>query len=217
MAQYRLYASAPTMPTASANDFAAITVGLQFTVNTQVRLLAILWWQATTGTSLNDRTVGLWSTTDGVTGSLIGSIKTQVVAGAGWQTVTLDSPVTLVPGTYIAAVHHPFGQYTAVGGYYMPGGGGYGDGINLGITTNEIFVPNKDNALNEKQNAYIYAPYFSFPDEQFNGGMYGVDILVDNAPAPPAPDLHVYDGATWRGGHLHVYDGSQWISGELDS
>lgn len=211
MAQYRLYTAAP-MPTASANDFAAITVGLQFTVSTTVRLMAILWWQATTGSSLNDRTVGLYKTTNGETGVLQAPIQTQAVSGTGWQTVTLDNPIVLTPGTYIAAVYHPFGQYSAIGGYYDTGGAGYGGGS--GITTNEISVPSLGNALHGKQNAYIYSAYFSFPDEQFGGGMYGVDILIDNGPIPPTPDIHVYDGSAWRGGFMYVYDGSQWTSGE---
>jgi len=199
------------MPNTSAFDNPPITVGLQFTVTTQVRLMAILWWQATTGASLDDRTVGLYTTNDGITGSLINGIKTQAVSGTGWQTVTLDTPITLAPGKYIAAVFHPTGQYSVIGDYYIAGGAGYGGGA--GITTNEITVPSVLNAPNGRQNVFAYSNYFSFPHEMYSGGMYGIDILVDNGPVPPAPDMHVYDGNAWRGGHLHVYNGTAWVSG----
>lgn len=211
MAQYRFYSGAP-MPNTSANDIPPITLGLQFSVSSTVRLRAILWWQASVSASMADRTVGLWRTSDGETGTLINGIKTQAVAGTGWQTVTLDKPIILTPGSYVAAVYHPEGMWSVISHYYDPGGVGYGGGV--GITNQETTIPCLDNALHGKQNAFIYKDYFAFPDEQFNGSMYGVDILIDNDPIPPQSDIHVYDGNAWRSGSFYVYNGTQWVGGE---
>jgi hypothetical protein len=207
MAQYRLY-QALSMPANSTGDHTPLTAGLQFQVTTRVRLMAILWWQATTNISTAPRSVGLWSTTNGIGGTLQGTLTTAAPVGTGWQTVTLDTPIIMEPGSYVAAVHHPAGDYSAINSYYTSGGG------QNNLTVNQIIVPNLTNALNEKQNAYIYEPYFAFPDGEFGGSMYGVDILVDNV-IPPPTDLHVYDGSTWRGGSLYVYDGADWVSSEV--
>lgn len=222
MAQYRLYLSAP-MSNTSAGDFDALTVGLQFTVTAPVRLRAILWWQPAVGASLNDRTVGLYSTTDGITGTLVTPLKTQPVSGTGWQTVALDNPLMLMPGTYVAAVYHPFGQFAVISNYYILGGDGYTGGA--GMTVNEVVIPDSLSALNGRQNAFVYGSSFSFPTEQYNGGMYGVDVLLDNTADLRVYDssqwrkgyLHAYDGTDWRHGHLYVYDGSQWVPGEPDA
>jgi hypothetical protein len=218
MTQFRLYQST-TMPTISAGDNTAVSLGLQFRVSAPARLLAILWWQPTNNKATDDRTVALFSSSTGYTGTLVAGPQTQPVAGTGWQTVTLERPVLLSANTtYLATVFHPGGMYPAIGGYYTSAGGpGYGSGS--GITTGVVTVPSNTTALNGRQNAYAYAPTLSFPTEEFNGTMYGVDILVDDdtsggtAPVNPTPDMHVYDGTQWKGGFMYVYDGSQWVPG----
>ncbi len=174
---YRIYADSPTMPTASAGDTSSVTLGLEFNVSANTELRAILWWQPTTGSAASNRTIGLYSTTNGTTGTLISS-KTQAVSGVGWQTVAFDTPITLTPGTtYRAAVYHPDGQYVAISGYYLPGGPGYG-AVGEGVVIGSVTVPGSTEAINNGQGTYEYAAMLKFPAAQ-GGAHYGIDIVVE--------------------------------------
>lgn len=175
---YRLYSDSPILPTASWGYGDPITLGMEFYVSVAMKLQAILWWQPTTGASSSGRTVGLYTTTDGLSGTLIGS-KTQAVSGVGWQTVTFDTPISLTPGTtYRAAVYHPNGQYSAIDEYYYFGGPGYGV-AGEGITVGQVTVPGTTDALNAGQGTYRVAAALTFPEVQAAGAHFGIDILVE--------------------------------------
>lgn len=200
MATYRVLAL-ETPPEASANDSTPIILGVEFTVSELCTLTEIRWWQPSTGTvSTLDRTVGLYTTTNGSSGTLVAGPESMPVAGSGWQTRVLDEPYDLVPGTvYTVAVHHSAGQYAATGGYFADDPAVAGP-ITFRDST-DAFVGN---------GKFAEGGSIAFPGVSFNSSNYWVDITVETQDAAPARFV-VHDGDSWVPARGWAHSGTTWV------
>ena len=168
---YRMYESS-SPPTASANDFAPVNLGVEFYVTSNASLTEIRWWQPSTGADVSTRTAGLYSVVSGGGNTLLGS-ATGAPSGSGWQTITFTTPIALTAGTrYRARIYHPAGGYPATGAYYGSGS----DEANGPLT-----IPKAANSTDGLQGQYNYVASAAYPNQAFNSTNYWIDVTVSTA------------------------------------
>jgi methionine-rich copper-binding protein CopC len=90
----------------SANDSNAVTLGVQFTPDTNGRISGVRFYKGAgnTGTHIGD----LWTSS----GTLLASATFTGETSSGWQTVEFGSPVAVTAGTtYVTSYYAPNGHY----------------------------------------------------------------------------------------------------------
>lgn len=114
----------------------------------------------------------LWSTTTGLTGTLLGSQAGSGTFTAGaWNWITLGTPISLSTGVfYVAGISSP-DLIQFVHSYWSSGGPGA-----AGMTSGPIFAPGEAAAPGSNQQGNISAAA-SFPASS-TGTAYGTDIMV---------------------------------------
>ena len=168
---YRIYESA-TPPTTAANDFAAVTLGVEFYVTSDATLTEIRWWQPDPGgpTNTSPRQGRVWRVSD-VTS--LGTTPSVTPSGSGWQTLTFATPVALAANTrYRVGVYHPNGGYPATGAYYSGG---------ADETNGPLVIPKAANATGLAQGTYNYNAGIAYPGSSFNDTNYWIDVTVSTA------------------------------------
>lgn len=180
MATWRLWPS--TSGPAITNNNASTDLGVQFKVNAPAQIDGYFYWLpaaavTTTGTSYSFR---LYSTTNGTTGTLIGSTT---VTGSGtwtagaWNYAPLGTPVVLTSGTtYTAVCTYSAGSnhYGATASYWSSGGGA------SGITAGPITAPGTSTALNGASSLFNEPSTGGFPASSSGGTNYWVDVQVED-------------------------------------
>ena len=135
----------------SWNDPAAVQVGTRFTTSVAGTVTAIRFYKGAANTGVH--TVNLW----GPANDLLAQAPSTSESGAGWQTVALPTPVTLVPGqTYTAAYHSTTGMYA--------------------VTSNGLAAVRTNGPLSTRApgGAYVYGT--GFPSGS-SSASYGVDVV----------------------------------------
>jgi len=171
-----------TTPQVSADpDTPSVNVGIEFYVTQDAYLKQIHYLAPASGTrNYGVRTGHLWSVAVGNTGTKIGSsvtFPTTTAANDGqWITYTFDTGIPLTANQrYRAAVRHPAGKYAAGSGYFaQPGAATIIQGI--------LAVPSINEAISNIQNGYAYNAADAFPNSNFQGATYYVDVTVSDQP-----------------------------------
>jgi len=176
---YHLFDETPSLGLVA--DSGGLSLGTEFYVTSPAWVTELRYLSPSAGGSATRRTAALYSTVDGLTGTLVaGPLLLPVPSDGAWVTGALPAPVPLVPGVhYRVVVFHPDGGYVAVPRYFLDSGDRiYGP----------VVVPSTANAISGKQGSYAYDDYLAFPNSQFNGASYYADVTVTNVdPAGPPP------------------------------
>lgn len=170
-------------PTTASGDTDAISTGIEFVVSEACDATAVWWWQAPSGTvSTATRSVGIYPVSG--TATLLGS-GTAAPSGTGWQRVQLSAPVSLSPGSYIAAVHHPGGQYSATPYWWQSAGEGGSLPGASGVTDGILSAPSEWDSTAGQQRFSVGAS-LTRPSTVHNESSYWVDVEVSTEdPATP--------------------------------
>jgi chitodextrinase/sulfur relay (sulfurtransferase) DsrF/TusC family protein len=151
---YTLFGAA-TPVVADVGTDRSVELGVKFTSDVAGQVTAIRFYKATANKGTH--TVALWSST----GVLLGSATASGETASGWQTVTLNSPVTISAGTtYTASYHAPSAHYAADKNY---------------------FSAKYDKApLHAPANAgvYVYGTSRAFPTSTRQASNYWVDVVL---------------------------------------
>lgn len=180
MTTYHLFDESPAL--AATADSGALSLGTEFYVTATSWLTELRYLQPATGGTPTRRTAALYTTTNGITGTLVaGPLLLPVPVDGEWVTGVLPSPVSLVPNTrYRVVIFHPDGQYSATSHYFD---GGAEDKV-----SGPLVVPKQANSLSLNQGSYKYDSWIEFPDAQFQGTSYYSDAgITDVDPALPPP------------------------------
>jgi hypothetical protein len=177
----------PSLPSGAAatSDPQFDTNGIQFSITGSGYQLAGYYIYVpsagtTTGSSYS---FGLYSTTNGTTGTLITAASLTgsgtLTAGA-WNYLALGSPVALTSGTTYVAVFqvNPNVTYMYVHSFWTTGGGGAS-----GITSGPVTAPNSASALGGFQQPYAQpsSSGLVFPAAAYLSSWYGIDINVTSS------------------------------------
>jgi hypothetical protein len=177
MTEYRIW---PTTdgPAGSFTDGQPVSQGTEFIVTANGWVTKIWYWRATSAMGTTPPQGQIFLVTSASTGTPIDSPKTfPAPTGLGWQSVTLDTPIAVIPGeAYRAVIYHPNGEYTATPGNNYWNAGGPGEfGIVNGILTARAAADS-----NGGQSTFKYGSGIQYPDSSFNSGNYWVDLSVSN-------------------------------------
>jgi hypothetical protein len=169
---YNLFTTTPAI--VADVDTNATNAGTEFYTTATGWVTQVRYLHPSSGGGSNVRTMGIYSTTNGTTGTLVAGPFTMPAPAAGtWVTYTLPTPLQLVAGTrYRVVTLHPVGAYAATGGYFASGAG------SADLVQGILVRPNAANALSGGQGSYFYAGSLSFPTNTFNGGAYYSDVTV---------------------------------------
>jgi methionine-rich copper-binding protein CopC len=158
-----LFASNAVPNVASANDSTPVTLGVQFTTDTNGWIMGVRFYKGSgnTGTHIGS----LWT----AAGTLLTQGTFTNETSSGWQTLGFSNPVVVTAGTtYVAGYYAPNGKYAADPGYFSNG--------------------NIDNSPLHAQSASglggngVYSLGNSFPDNTYNGMNYWVDPIFGSTP-----------------------------------
>src|SRR5206468_103521 len=161
-----IWASSTTPVNSSANDSAAIEVGVRFRASVSGFISAIRFYKGTANTGAH---VGhLWTNA----GTLLGTATFSGESASGWQEAALPSPVAITAGTtYVASYHTDVGHYGIDAGYFT--------------TTGKDSPPLhalKD-GVDGRTGVYMYGTS-SFPNNTFQSSNYWVDVVFVTSTAP---------------------------------
>jgi methionine-rich copper-binding protein CopC len=148
--------AAPAVP--AANDSNAVTVGVQFTPDTNGWISGVRFYKGTgnTGTHIGD----LWTSS----GTLLAAATFTGESGSGWQTVAFENPVQVTAGTtYVAGYYAPTGHYADSSGYF-----------NSAVNNSPLHAPATTSTSGN--GLYIYANN-KFPTKTYGGTNYWVDPI----------------------------------------
>ncbi len=154
-----LWDSGATPSVASANDTAAIELGVKFQSAYAGFVTGVRFYKGSgnTGTHLGR----VWS----AGGTLLGSGTFTGETATGWQTLTFDTPVAITSGTtYVVSYFAPNGGYAYSAQFF-------GSALTSGSLT---ALPSSSSGGN---GVYLYAAAGGFPNQSFNATNYWVDVL----------------------------------------
>ena len=139
----------------SANDTAAVELGVRFRAATSGTISAIRFYKSADNGGAH---VGnLWTNT----GALLATVNFEAETASGWQQAQLAAPVAVEANTlYVVSYHTDVGHYAATAAYF----GG------VGVDNPPLHVP-------AGGGVYGYGPGSVFPSNTFNGTNYWVDVV----------------------------------------
>lgn len=104
---HRLFGNSYTPNTVDGGDGTDLTLAVHFYTTVSGSITKIWFYKATANTGTH--TAKLWNTSDSI-------LATKVFSGesaSGWQSVTLDTPISITANTrYFASIHMPNGHYS---------------------------------------------------------------------------------------------------------
>lgn len=128
-------------------------------------------------------TARLYRMTSTTTGVQVGADWSVPITAAGWNNGAPASPIAVTPGNTYRLVGLFPDFATKVASYFStgPGANGLGNGL--------LVIPNRANALNNAQNAFVAGSSIQLPTTaNADGPSYGIDVIVtDVDPAGPTP------------------------------
>ncbi len=152
-----LFSSSQTPTIAADSDPSSVELGVRFVASAGGQITAIRYYKSAqdTGTHVGS----LWSST----GALLASAVFTNETASGWQTVTLNAPITITAGTTYVASYHSNGYYAATPNYFTA------DYSNGGLT-----APSGSNGV------YAYGSTSLFPTASYNATNYWVDVVYQS-------------------------------------
>ncbi len=160
-----------------------ITLGVRFTVDSELDISAVAFYAPTTNTGAY--TAGLWETTaddDPVTsgtGDLLdtGSLASGSVTPGAWNEIPLDAPVTCSPGTvYTAGVHTSSGRFVRTQ-LAFSGASITGNGVTLLQAGTDPNPPGLGSMVN---GMFAEGASIAYPNSAFGLADYFVDVVIDD-------------------------------------
>lgn len=150
----------------SANDASAVELGVKFRTTVDGFITGVRFYKGSSNTGVH---IGnLWTST----GTLLGSATFTGESAAGWQEVTLASPVSVTAGTtYVASYHAPNGGYALDSGYFAASG----------IVSGPLEA--LANGTAGGNGVYRYGAS-GFPNQTWNSANYWVDVVFVTSVAP---------------------------------
>jgi hypothetical protein len=159
-----LFPSGATPGTTASGDSSAVTLGVQFTSDTNGWITGVRFYKGggNTGTHIGN----LWS----ASGTLLAQGVFSNETASGWQTLSFSSAVQVTAGTtYVAGYYAPNGHYAVDGGYFTSA-----------VDNSPLHAPASGGTIGN--GLYSYGND-QFPVNSFNGTNYWVDpIFSDQAP-----------------------------------
>jgi hypothetical protein len=166
----------PTL--ADAGDTTPVEVGLKFQTTTFGAVTGVRFYKATTNTGTH---IGSLWTQDGVR---LAQATFSNETASGWQSVTFDQPVTIMPNTtYVVSYFAPRGHYSATGDYFwpLPAPGPNGRSISESPPLRALrTTPTSGNGV------YAYGASSTFPSNMSGSANYWVDVSFTRIAAPGA-------------------------------
>lgn len=165
-----IWNSSATPATASANDPAAIEVGVKIRSDKDGYITGIRFYKGATNTGTH---VGhVWS----ATGTLLGTVNFTGETSSGWQQANFSNPVRVTPNTtYVASYYAPNGNYAFTGAYFAGTGAGAGP------------VRALANGTDGSNGVFRYGTGGGFPTDSFNSTNYWVDVVFSNSLSDTTP------------------------------
>ena len=159
-----------TPATFDSGDGSAVTLGVAFRASEAGQVAGVRFYkaQANTGTHIGS----LWS----ANGTLLASATFTNESASGWQQVTFQNPVAIVPGTtYVASYYTPSGHYSVASG-----------GLSSAVNNPPVQALANSTTPN---GLYAYGSGNGFPRSTFGATNYYVDVMFQpvEATAPAAP------------------------------
>jgi hypothetical protein len=194
--EYRVF-SGVDGPSSQVSDNDNYTMAMEFYVTAAAWLTKIHFWASATIPG-SDHQSRLYSVTNGSSGTLIPAASAAFPSPlqAGWNTITLETPIELTPnqryriGSYFTTDN----GYTATSGFWSSGDGA------AGITHGILTAPRYQDVSGGSQGSFIDSD--AYPTLQYNSGNYWVDVTVsDTAPGPATPVVSAGADITIELGH----------------
>jgi methionine-rich copper-binding protein CopC len=159
-----------TPATESANDGAALEIGVKFRSSANGYITGIRFYKGAgnTGTHVGH----LWSST----GTLLATITFTGEGATGWQQANFDSPVAITAGqTYVASYYTPVGHYALTSAYFASSG-----------TTSGALTALGD-GVDGGNGVYRYGTGGGFPSNSSGASNYWVDVVFNPNPVDVVP------------------------------
>ncbi|WP_026282681.1 DUF4082 domain-containing protein [Rhizobium sp. 2MFCol3.1] len=155
-----LFSSSQTPSIAADSDTSPVELGVRFVASAGGQITALRYYKS--AQDIGTHVGSLWSST----GTLLASAVFSNETASGWQTVTLNAPVTITAGTTYVASYHSNGHYAATPNYFTA------DYSNGGLT-----APGSTNGV------YAYGSTSLFPTASYNATNYWVDVVYQSGSA----------------------------------
>ena len=166
-----IWSDAAVPAVASANDSAAVELGLKFRADQAGSITGVRFYKGAgnTGTHVGS----LWTTS----GTRLASATFSGESASGWQNVNFATPVSVSAGTtYVVSYHAPKGNYAVTGGQFATAGV---DNAPLHALASGV------DGLN---GVFKYGASGTFPTDSFNSANYWVDVVFSTDTTSPPPD-----------------------------
>lgn len=169
---FRLFAPTDVPATPTANESAAVELGVKFRADVDGRVKGVRFYK---GSGNGGTHVGnLWS----ATGQPLATAPFTNETTVGWQEVTFAAPVDITAGTtYVASYFAPQGGYSYTSG-------GLANGVNAPPLR---ALPGTTSGGN---GVYTYGASSTFPSSTHQDTNYWVDVVFETLGPPPRPGLH---------------------------
>lgn len=157
-----IWSSTATPATASANDTAALEIGLRFQSDVAGTITGIRFYKgaANTGTHVGH----LWTNT----GTLLGTVTFTGETTSGWQQANFATPIAISAGTtYIVSYYAPKGAYSVTSSAFSSAG------------VNNVPLHALSNAAAGGNGVYLYQSGGGFPTNSYNATNYWVDVVFN--------------------------------------
>lgn len=165
------------------------SMALEFTVAEPCWVTSMGCWRSSASQTATV-TARLYRMTSSTTGVQVGSDWSVPITQSGWNNGSPASPIPVVPGqTYrLVGLFPDFAPKVA--NYFTTGPGANG------IVNGLLNVPNRANALNNAQNAFVAGSSIQLPTTaNTDGPSYGIDVIVtdvDPAAGTPGTPTPIY-------------------------
>jgi len=155
-----LFASTATPATVTVNDPNSVELGMKFTASQNGTVTGIKFYKGPTNTGTH--TGSLWTST----GTLLGSVTFTNETASGWQTASLNTPVSITAGTTYVVSYHTAGNYSASANYFS-----------AATTNGPLTAPSS--ATSGGNGLYGYGTNSAFPSGSYNSTNYWVDVVFN--------------------------------------
>jgi hypothetical protein len=165
-------------PIVDSNDNTPVEVGVKFQSDTYGVVTGVRFYKASTNTGTH--TGSLWA----ADGTRLAQATFTGETASGWQTVTFDQPVAILPNTtYVASYHAPNGRYSAAQDFFWRAPA---PGPNGGANTDAPPLHALHNTETTSNGVFSYGSASTFPTQSFGAGNYYVDVMFTRIAAPGA-------------------------------
>ena len=167
--------SPTTTPAIADSDASAVEVGVRFRSDTSGYISGLRFYKtsANTGTHIGN----LWTNT----GTRLATATFTGESSAGWQQVSLLTPVAITANTtYVVSYHTDTGHYAVNGSYFTSAV----DNAPLHALRDGVDGPN---------GVYHYGATSSFPDQTYQSANYWADVVFTTIPGGDSTVPHVVD------------------------